>query len=107
MTAELRVVINDTGEILKIPNQALLFRPNGHSSLSESTAEDSPASRPEGSATAWVVGSDGRPLPVALRLGVSDDISTQLLAGALTEGQPVIIGIARSHAGFFGIRLGF
>src|SRR6516164_5332227 len=29
MTAQLRIVVRDTGEVLKVPNQALRFRPNG------------------------------------------------------------------------------
>jgi HlyD family secretion protein len=99
MTAVLRIVISDTRETLKIPNQALRFRPNAMALIAE----------PRPSATAWVVGGDGRPSPVPLEVGVSDDASTQLLAGALTEGQPVIIGVAngQSRTGFFGIRLGF
>jgi HlyD family secretion protein len=46
---------------------------------------------------------------VAVQVGLSDEVSTQVLAGALTEGEPLIIGIANSQTrpGFFGIRLGF
>jgi HlyD family secretion protein len=99
MTAVLRILISDTGETLKIPNQALRFRPNDVASIAE----------PRPSATAWVVGGDGRPSPVALQVGVSDDVSSQLLAGGLTEGQSVIIGVSngQSRSAFFGIRLGF
>jgi HlyD family secretion protein len=57
----------------------------------------------------WLVGDDGRPNPVAVRLGASDDNSAALLEGALNEGQQVIIGIANSQKqrGYFGVRLGF
>jgi HlyD family secretion protein len=57
----------------------------------------------------WLIGDDGRPKPVAVRLGASDDNSAALLEGALTEGQQVIIGIANSQKqrGYFGVRLGF
>jgi HlyD family secretion protein len=98
MTAQLRIVVSDTGGILKIPSQALRFRPNGAG----------PASS-KASATVWLVGDDGRPNPVAVRLGASDDSSAALLEGALTEGQQVIIGIANSQKqrGYFGVRLGF
>ena len=30
MTAELRILVSDTGEVLKIPNQALRFRPRSN-----------------------------------------------------------------------------
>jgi HlyD family secretion protein len=56
-----------------------------------------------------LVGKDGQPNPVAVRVGVSDNTSTALLEGPLQEGQQVITGIAHSQnpAGSFGIRLGF
>jgi len=51
---------------------------------------------------------DDRP-PVAVKLGVSDDQSTQLTAGALAQDQRLIVGTVRSQkrSGFFGVRLGF
>jgi HlyD family secretion protein len=57
----------------------------------------------------WLIGDDGRPNPVAVRLGASDDNSTALLEGPLDEGRQVIVGIANSHkqGGYFGVRLGF
>jgi HlyD family secretion protein len=108
MTAQLRIVIGDTGEILKIPSQAVRFRPNdaGPASARQSTNQ---ADSSKASATVWLVGDDGRPNPVAVRLGASDDNSAALLEGALNEGQQLIIGMASSqkHRGYFGVRLGF
>ena len=40
MTAELRIVVNDTGETLKIPNQALRFRPDATDEAFEKQAQD-------------------------------------------------------------------
>src|SRR5712672_79032 len=98
MTAQLRIVVSDTGGILKIPSQALRFRPNGAGPGSS-----------KASATVWLVGDDGRPNPVAVKLGASDDNSAALLEGPLNEGQQVIVGIANSQKqrGYFGVRLGF
>jgi len=108
MTAQLRIVVSDTGGILKIPSQALRFRPNGAGPASGHQSANQAASS-RASATVWLVGDDGRPNPVAVRLGASDDSSAALLEGALTEGQQVIIGIANSQKqrGYFGVRLGF
>ena len=108
MTAQLRIAVGDTGEILKIPSQALRFRPNGATPGSGRESANQIAS-PKASATVWVVGDDGRPNPVAVKLGASDDNGAALLEGPLTEGQPVIIGVANSqnHRGYFGVRLGF
>jgi HlyD family secretion protein len=108
MTAQLRIVVSDTGEILKIPSQALRFRPNGAGPASGHQSANQAASS-KASATVWLVGDDGRPNPVAVRLGASDDSSAALLEGALNEGQQVIVGIANSQKqrGYFGVRLGF
>src|SRR6266478_5332706 len=104
MTAQLRIVVSDTRGILKIPSQALRFRPND-----ASPPTDHQSANQATSATVWLVGNDGRPKPVTVRLGGSDDNSTELLEGALAEHQQVIIGIANSQKqrGYFGLRLGF
>jgi HlyD family secretion protein len=108
MTAQLRIVASNTGELLKIPSQALRFRPNsvGPASGRQSTNQ---AASSKASVTVWLVGEDGRPNPVAVKLGASDDNGAALLEGALNEGQQVIIGIANSQKqrGYFGVRLGF
>jgi HlyD family secretion protein len=108
MTAQLRIVVSNTGEILKIPSQALRFRPNGAGPASGHQSANQAASS-KSSATVWLVGDNGRPTPVAVRLGASDDSSAALLDGALSEGQQVIIGTANSQKqrGYFGVRLGF
>ena len=108
MTAQLRIVVSDSGEVLKVPNQALRFRPNGsgppsdHQNANQATSSNA-------SGTVWLVGEDGRPNPAAVRLGPSDDNSTALLEGRLSEGQQVIVGVANSpkQRGYFGLRLGF
>ncbi|TMK04066.1 MAG: efflux RND transporter periplasmic adaptor subunit [Alphaproteobacteria bacterium] len=108
MTAQLRIVVSITGEILKIPSQALRFRPDGAGAASGRQSVNQAASS-RASATVWLVGDDGRPNPVAVKLGASDDASAALSEGALEEGQQVIIGTANSQkqGGYFGVRLGF
>jgi HlyD family secretion protein len=106
MTAQLRIVVSDTGEVLKVPNQALRFRPNGSGSDRQNANQ---AASPKASATVWLVGEDGRPNPTAVRLGASDDTSTALLESPLSEGQQLIVGVANAQkqSGYFGLRLGF
>ena len=107
MTAQLRIVVSNTGAIIKIPSQALRFRPNDADPRSGQQNGNQGASKD--SAMVWLVGDGGRPIPVAVRLGVSDNDSAELLEGALAEGQQVIIGIANSkrQRSYFGVRLGF
>jgi HlyD family secretion protein len=108
MTAQLRIVVSDTGGILKIPSQALRFRPNGVGSVSPRQSAGQSASAMT-SATVWLVGNDGRPKPVAVQLGASDDNNVALLEGPLSEGQHVIIGVVnpQNQRGYLGVRLGF
>jgi len=40
----------------------------------------------------WLLGPDGKPRPVSVRLGISDGTSTELLGGELKEGEEVLIG---------------
>jgi HlyD family secretion protein len=104
MTAVVRVAVSDTGETLKIPNQALRFRmPNSGVAIGANAAADA------NSGTVWVVGKDGRPEAVSVALGARDENSTQMLSGALHEGQQVVIGLAtaQSGAGTIGLRVGF
>jgi hypothetical protein len=46
---------------------------------------------------------------IKVKLGVSDENSTQALDGALQEGQQLIVGSvsAKGRVGAFGLRLGF
>jgi HlyD family secretion protein len=108
MTAVLRVLISDTGDTLKIPNQALRFRPAGSERAVEINGSSS-ASVAGGTGTAWVVGNDAVPTSVNVTLGVSDENSTQVLTGAVQEGQQLIVGVAtpQNRGGLLGLRLGF
>ncbi len=57
-------------------------------------AESRPGNAGDGGTPArvYVVGPDGAPAPVAVRLGVSDGSMTEVLAGDLEEGAGVIVG---------------
>jgi len=103
MTAVLRIAVSDSGEVLKVPNTALRFR-----------QPPDPAATPATSAvgvsgTVWTVDKDGQATPVAVKLGVNDDKSTELLDASLSEGQQVIVGTVdpKSQPGFLGLRLRF
>jgi HlyD family secretion protein len=104
-------VVSDVSGILKIPSQALRFRPNdtGPPSGLQGASQAAAAASSTTSATVWLVGDGGRPKPVAVRTGVSEDNSAELLEGALAEDQQVIIGIANAQKqrSYFGLRLGF
>jgi HlyD family secretion protein len=47
----------------------------------------------------WVLGSDGKPKPVAVEIGIGDGNVSELVTGELKDGQPVIIGGGLAGAG--------
>jgi HlyD family secretion protein len=100
MTAVLRIVISETGDVLKIPNQALRFRPPD----GERAPNDGAAARGVLTSRVWILGDGGTPTPVQVTLGVSNENSTEV-----QEGQQVIVGIGiqRSRTSWLGLRLGF
>ncbi len=106
MTAVLRILVETTGTTLKIPNEALRFRPTGEvaTNLGSNDAKGDAAH----SGTAWIMdGQSAKPISVAL--GASDHNSTQILNDSLREGQQVIVGTATpaSRGLLFGFRFGF
>src|SRR6516162_2884301 len=89
MTAQLRIVVSDTGHILKIPSQALRFRPDGLSLRARPKGGEGESA--ERSATVWIPDDHGQPAPIRVQLGVEDSNSSELRGGPLAEGQPLIV----------------
>jgi HlyD family secretion protein len=86
MTARLGIVVQETSAALKVPNAALRFRPQSHTSEDrQSTGFGS------GSKTVWVERKPGEAEPITVTTGKGDDSGTQILSGGLTQGDPVII----------------
>ena len=80
MTAALRIVTEKTGDVLAIPNRALHFRPQA--------SDPAPVRGESNQATVWIEGVEGRPAPVAIKTGASDDNRTELAAGELAKASP-------------------
>jgi HlyD family secretion protein len=101
MTANLEVVVARREHVLKVPNAALRFRPKG-ARPAEPGVADTPSSKaamdggmePGLAGQVFVLGPDGEPGPVSLRLGITDGRTTEVVAGDLTERQSVITGLA-------------
>jgi HlyD family secretion protein len=101
MTANLEVVVAKREQVLKVPNTALRFRPadlpidegprDAHGAAVAAKGDRHIDARGV-AGRVFDVGSNGKPAPVPLRLGITDGRMTEVLAGDLTEGQAVIIG---------------
>jgi HlyD family secretion protein len=97
MTANVRIVTAEKTDALKIPTAALRVRlPEGDG---EAPRERKPAKaeRPAGEGVpgrVHVMADDGTLSRVALRLGVSDGVATEVLSGDLKAGQQVVVGLS-------------
>jgi HlyD family secretion protein len=93
MTANVRIVVDEKASVLKVPNAALRFRPQGVEG--EGVARGGagqPAGREGLSGRVWVLEPDGKPQSLSVQLGISDGTSTEVVDGALKEGQEMIVG---------------
>ena len=81
MTATAKIVTAQRNNVLRVPDQALRYRPGGmlpHSGVSGSAAQ------------VWVL-REGTPTPVALSLGLDDDSNSEVMSGDLKPSDPIII----------------
>ena len=85
MTATVAIITDRRPNALRVPDQALRFAPGG---VAATGAGGPPQAR------VWVL-RDGRPVPRALRIGLDDDTNTEVLAGDLAVGDPLIVGEQR------------
>lgn len=98
MTANLQVVVAKREDVLKVPNTALRFRPSvqvvdaeGAAGMrAEATAI--PSADAGASGRVFVLGRDGQPVLIPLRVGITDGRMTEVMAGNLAEDVLVIIG---------------
>jgi HlyD family secretion protein len=119
MTANVAIVVARKDNVLKVPNAALRFTPpkasedrgappsqNGTRASVETSGggmaktdqlQSMPAgserSKPDRSKTIWKLSTDGDAEAVQVQTGISDGNSTELIVGALQEGDAVIVGI--------------
>ena len=106
MTATLQVAVSESAATLKIPRQALRFKPNGSGDEQQTGAVAAPSPSQN---TIWLLGDNGTVRSVGVSLGQSDGESVAIAGGNVHEGDKVVVGVAtpRSRTGFFGIHLGY
>lgn len=91
MTANARILTEERQSVLKVPNEALRFRPLAADGtpvkLEVRAREDGPGIP----GRVWILAEKGEPKPVNLRLGVSDGRATEILQGDLKDGTEIIL----------------
>ena len=88
MTATARIVTAQRNNVLRVPDQALRYRPSGTARSSGGATGSAPQ--------VWVL-RDGTPTAVRLSLGLDDDTYSEVLGGDLKPNDAVIV--AEQNAG--------
>ena len=123
MTASVSIIVARREDVLRIPNQALRFKP-AFAKVLKRTGAQPPSGNPEGGAKGgsaegggrpsaerkakpmvWLPHPEGEPTGVEVKTGVTDGKHTELVEGPLKEGDEVIIGLDTPHGphgGSFG-----
>jgi HlyD family secretion protein len=83
MTAATRIIVDQRGDVLRVPDQALRYTPGGLAA---------PAAG--GEATLWVL-RDGQPVRLSVGVGLDDENFTEIVKGDLHAGDQVIVGEQR------------
>jgi HlyD family secretion protein len=94
MTANVAVTTARRDGVLRVPARALRFRP-------ETVGQQAAARGGKKAArdtTVYVLGADGTPAPVEVKVGVRDNQNAELLSGDLAEGTEVVVGVKRDPA---------
>jgi HlyD family secretion protein len=88
MTANVAFLIAEHQDILKVPNAALRFRPDG----GVTAMRDRNGQAPHHQGSVWVVSATGRPEARPVQLGLTNDTHTEIVSDELASGQQVITG---------------
>ena len=117
MTANVRIVTERKEDVLRVPNAALRFRPagievdrtqrsgggpggGGPGGGSPTGGRGAPGSARGGGpglpGRVFIVGADGKPEAVQIRLGITDGTNTEVVEGPLQDKQEVIVGATTS-----------
>ncbi len=91
MTANVSITTASRDDAVRIPTAALRFRPPAETEGTGAIA----AAPPAGGQTVWVAGDDGKPHPVAVTTGISDERFTEV-TGGIAEGARVVTGLVRA-----------
>ncbi len=97
MTANVHVEVASRPNVLRVPANALLFKPNDE--LFAAMHQPIPTSRQAGGGAAagrgsvvWVV-RDNRLQPVPISVGLTDGTNTEVVAGALRPDEAVVVNV--------------
>jgi HlyD family secretion protein len=95
MTANVSIEVKKFGDVLKIPNAALRYRPSSKGTDAESAGRrqrNGKGKEEAGGQLVYLLGKDGKHAPVRVKTGVSNGTFTVLEEGNLKEGDLLVTG---------------
>ena len=102
LTASTRIVVAERSDVLRVPNQALRYAPGGvvGAGIADAVASSAavPPAGPGKAGRLWVL-RDGKPVPLAVVVGLDDENYTEIVKGDLKPGDQVIVSAAGASAG--------
>ena len=102
LTASTRIVVDQRSDVLRVPNQALRYAPGGVAGAgipdAVAPSETVTLAGPAKAGRLWVL-RDGKPVPLAVVVGLDDDNFTEIVKGDLKPGDQVIVSGASASAG--------
>jgi len=92
MTAATRIVIANRHDVIRVPSQALRYRPSGM------PASATPLGAANSEARVWLL-RNGRPEALTVETGLDDDSFVEIVAGDVKPGDQVIVAEQREASG--------
>lgn len=96
MTATVTFRVAGAENVFKVPNAALRLRPTEE--MLASAADDDTGEVPEGTTRLWTLDAQGRPVAMAVMVGLTDGQETEVSGPGLAEGMRVIAAITTGAA---------
>jgi HlyD family secretion protein len=97
MTARVEFMVDSATDVLKVPNAALRFRPEGTATPAPVAADGGRAARGRETQQVFTL-KNGAPAPVSVRTGLTDGVMTEVEGPGLEPGLPVIAGMQAAGA---------
>jgi HlyD family secretion protein len=95
MTANVAIETARRENVLKIPSAALRFRPKmgkeTRDARTRPAGKVAPGMRKEAEQKVYILDKDKKPVPVAIRTGISNDGHVEVVSGSLRENDEVIV----------------
>lgn len=98
MTANVKILVEEHDNVLRVPNAALRYRPLNPAPGRGGNTVRAAGRTGGGSPPLWILDEKGHPRPVRVKYGISDGAYTEIVAGDVKEGDRVILAALGEEA---------